>query len=136
MVCDDAVWRESADAEVLQSLFGYLPTLHDARIRAIEIEWKTRLVTLVVDYTDLPDGAAREIDVRLRIQFFEVDRLDLPLESTDLLDFKVERTRNGTETRALLSGGDWLVIHSSGLAISLERVGPEVGATDSRLTIR
>ena len=136
MGCDDAVWRESADSEVLRSLFGYLPTLHDARIRAIEIEWKTRTVVLVVDYSDVPEGGAREIDVRLRISFFEVSQLDLPLEAIDILDFKVKKVREGVETRALMSGGDWLVILSSGLEISLERVGPEVGGTDARLVLR
>ena len=136
MYCDDAVWRESADADVLRSLYGYLPTLHDGRIRKVEINTQVRSVVITVDYSDLPEGAEREIDVRLELTFFDVTRLDMPLEATDIFEFNSERKSGGVQTRILMSAGEWLIVESSSFEISLERVGPEVGASGPTLSLR
>jgi len=133
MGCSDAVWRESADTEVLRALFGYLPTLHDARVRDVALGMAARTVTLVVDYTDLPEGGERSIDVRLSLQFADVTVLELPLEVTDIIEFHSTSERSRVVTRVLMSGGEWLVVESGSFEISLARVGPDRDQESARL---
>lgn len=78
---DETVWAETTDGGLLQQLFGYYPTLHDAVLRSIEINPAADLITMDVDYQDMVgDDPDQEMKVRIRLEWREIESFVLPLD--------------------------------------------------------
>ena len=68
MTNDDAVWAETTDGGLLKQLFGFYPTLHDARILSIDIDRASDRIQMVVDYADVVgDDDGQELSARIRL---------------------------------------------------------------------
>jgi hypothetical protein len=79
-----AVWSQTTDGGLLHDLFGNYPTLHDARVRSIDIDRAADRVSMMVDYADMPDEGEGDLKVRMSLVWSEVRSLDLNLRENHL----------------------------------------------------
>ena len=122
---------ETSDGELLRSLFGYYPTLHDARIRALAFDMSARSATMVVDYEDLIESTDRNhLDVRIRLEWSGVRKCSFPFAETYVLEMNLKRVGKLVRTELLIGGTEWMTIESEAFEARLERVGPERGVED------
>lgn len=89
----DEVWAETTDGGLLRQLFGYYPTLHDARIRSIAFDPRKDLAELLVDYRDLVEGqpSNSQLNVRIKLTWTKVKRFDLSLGANDIGSMSMRR---------------------------------------------
>ena len=107
---EDALWAQTTDGGLLHQLFGYYPTLHDARVRELTIAQGK--VTLILDYHDRAESGD-ELKARVRLEWGGVRELDLPLGLEDLYRFELSRS------------GDDIVAHLEDAAYGAGRVVSE-----------
>ena len=139
----DAVWAESDSGGILHDLFGYFPTLHDARVRELRYDGPGRRLELVVDYQDRPDlgeeASSQDLHVRIRLVW------------TGVIGVALDHYENwiyGVDFKSLPDGGIRTEFHE-GMGLQgwveaeqfealLDQADPEEGADldESRLSIR
>jgi hypothetical protein len=47
------IWETISGAKPLYEIYGYWPTLHDAILTNIDVQFENKIVTLTFDYNDL-----------------------------------------------------------------------------------
>jgi len=92
---DDAVWAETTDGGLLKQLFGYYPTLHDAKILSIDIDRASDRIAMVVDYNDMiGEDHTQQMSVRIRLEWKGITNFELPLGDKDLIGLDFGRQEN------------------------------------------
>ncbi len=122
MESEDAVWAETTGGGLLHQLFGYYPTLHDARVESLAFEGST--LKMDVDYTD--SGAEGEKDLRVRMQLVwsGLREVDLTAYDSDLTGMTFHRQHDLLRTVFEHGFGISGSIVSEGFEAKLEKVDP------------
>lgn len=123
---NEVVWSETTDGGILKQLFGYFPTMHDARIRSLEIDRPSDRVTMVVDYEDFVGELAdrNELSVRIVMEWRRVRAVELTVSENYLMGMELKR--NGDLVRADFQTGfgAFGFIEGEGFEARLEKVDP------------
>src|SRR4051794_31873617 len=80
----EAVWAQTTAGGLLHDLFGYFPTLHDARVRELEFDRAADRLSMTVDYRDIVTDSDGELTVRMRLEWTGVEQMDLRCYGNDL----------------------------------------------------
>jgi hypothetical protein len=88
---DDAVWVDTTDGGLLKQLFGHYPTLHQARICAIDIDRGKDLIAAEVEYADETDAGDAPLRVRMRLEWRGVRSLDMSFQGVEVMDIHLDR---------------------------------------------
>lgn len=137
MASEDTVWAETTAGGLLRQLFGYYPTLHDARAHSIEIDGGRETVTLDVDYTDRGIDGEKSLRVRMRLIWSGVKEAEFSSYDTDILEMRFEREGDLLRTRFDRGMGFAGSILSEGFEAFLEKVDPPDREQEiSRIEIR
>lgn len=108
---DDAVWAETTDGGLLRQLFGYYPTLHDAKILSIQFDPANDRVAMVIDYTDtVGEDLDQHLSVRIRLEWQGIVSLELPLAEVDLMGVDFDRNGTNIVTKIDTCGGSGKVV--------------------------
>ena len=132
---DGAVWAETTDGGLLKQLFGFYPTLHDARILEVEIDRNSDSLTITVDYCDnVGEDRTQELSARIRLEWHGIITFDLPLGELELLSIDFKRHNQYIETNL----ETWPGVHGTVVSDSFEAVLVQVspGDPDERAWIR
>lgn len=131
----EAVWAETTDGGLLKQLFGYFPTLHDARIRLLEID-KSGRVTMTLDYEDQVEGSP-DLRARIRLVWEGVGAMELTLGESDLSGMKIRRAGDLIRSEFEFGIGSFGFIESERFEATLEKLDPPPGDDqDDRMTLR
>lgn len=122
---EDAVWAETTDGGLLRQLFGYYPTLHDARMLSIDIDRTTDSIKMVVDYNDMVgDDDDQELAARIRIEWHGITSFQLPLGDIDLVSLDFDRKGNQIETTVETWPGVFGAVVSDSVEAILVQIDP------------
>lgn len=96
----EQVWKSILGAAPLLELYGYWPSLHDARIRSFDIEYSTKRFNVTFDYSDHPINPYSETHVNTRITLCweGVSEAKLRLYANDLYGIDFRTVDNGFRT--------------------------------------
>jgi len=119
---NEIVWAETTDGGLLHQLFGYYPTLHDARVQSLSIDGTT--ATMDVDYSDEPEEGVRELTVRMKLIWTEVESIDLTTYDTYIEGITFQWIADGLKTVLGQSFGIRGSIVSGGFEAQLEKADP------------
>jgi len=132
---DDAVWAETTDGGLLRQLFGFYPTMHDARIVSIEIDRESDRVTMVVDYNDMiGEDDEQELSARIRLEWSGISSFELPLGEVILMGLEFSRRDDRILTSVETYPGVFGTVLSEGVEAVLVQLEP--GEFDDRPWIR
>jgi hypothetical protein len=135
MANEDAVWAETTDGGLLKQLFGYYPTLHDARMLSIEIDRAEDTIHMVVDYNDMVgDDDDQELSARIRIEWHGITSFEVPLGDIDLVSLDFSRQGNQIETSIETWPGVFGTVISDTVEAILVQIDP--GEADERSWLR
>ena len=88
----EEIWETVFGAEKVHQIYGYWPTLHDARVQGVKIDCDTREVLMVVDYCDVgPVDDAGDICTRFTLRWQGVMEAKLRLADNSLYGLYMER---------------------------------------------
>lgn len=113
---DPMLWSH-AGGDLLTAVYGYVPTLHDARL--IEVSLKRDSAMLRFAYTDLAEGAARSLGTRFELLFGRVNLVRLPLDDPWVLHAALSAKGNGLRLDLQTGGGGWIIVEAERLEIHL-----------------
>ncbi len=85
------VWKQVKGAEILFEEYGYFPTLHDAVIENIRINFENKEFYLTVYYSDLTEDEDNSGTTRFTICWRNVQQADFDWYGVDLLGMKFSR---------------------------------------------
>lgn len=132
---EDAVWAETTDGGLLKQLFGYYPTLHDAKILSLEIDRPSDRIHLVVDYNDMiGDDHSQHLSARIRLEWHGIESFDLPIGDEDLYSLDFGRQGNRILTRFETWPGVFGMVVSDTVEAILVQIDP--GESDGRPRLR
>ncbi|RYG31452.1 hypothetical protein EON81_22865 [bacterium] len=112
---DPLVWSR-AGGDPLTAIYGYVPSLHDARLVAVELAGRD--ATLRFEYLDQAEGAARPLRTRFEFVFSGVSRFRMPLDETYVLDAALAPAGKGLRLDLTMPGG-WALLEADGMEIRL-----------------
>lgn len=97
----EAVWQSTPGAQPLYKIYGYWPTLHDAVIRAINVDFANQGLQIVVDYKGLTKNVDQEerIGQRITLRWQGVTEAKLRLYDWNLYGIKFTQRNEMVETR-------------------------------------
>lgn len=128
----DAVWAETTDGGLLRQLFGFYPTLHDARLRQIEIEAESRSVEFLVDYRDEPEpGGTQEPSVRMRLRWTGVEELTMTLTESFLSNLRFDHADGRIRATFEQGFGSYGTVISERFEALLEKADPPKADSES-----
>lgn len=110
---------------LLKDLFGYWPTMRDARVRTIEFDPAGDKLMVTLDYTDKPTDAIAEISARIVLTWGGVKSVELDLLSDDLTEMEFRRDGGTIETFMIFAGEARGRIVSESVDATLNRLDPE-----------
>ncbi len=122
----DAVWAETTDGGLLKQLFGYYPTMHDARVRRVDIDRKADTVEMSLHYFDEVESSPSSGDLHVLIALIwtGVRTLELTLIDNDLMSMNMVRKGDLIRTEFLFSSGTEGAIESERFEARLEKLDP------------
>jgi hypothetical protein len=92
------IWEQIKGAEKLFENYGYYPTLHDAKIEKIEINYEKREFYLTVNYSDLTEEE-NSFRTRFTICWRNVQKADFNWYGEDLYSMKFSKEDNFIKTK-------------------------------------
>ncbi len=92
------IWEQIKGAEKLFENYGYYPTLHDAKIEKIEINYEKREFYLTVNYSDLTEEE-NSFRTRFTICWRNVQKADFNWYGEDLYSIKFSKEDNFIKTK-------------------------------------
>jgi hypothetical protein len=116
-----SVWKEISGAEDLINIYGYYPTLHDACVVDIQVQFEDKSLYIVFEYCDLVQkpGVEEESECTLiGIRWKDVVKSDLKIDGNDIDDIDFRKIGDFIETKFSLCFG----IYGSILARTIEVV--------------
>ena len=128
----DAVWAQTTDGGLLHQLFGHYPSLHEALIRAIQVDGKQRTLSILLDYVDQADGD--RLAARVTLHWSGVKDLDLPLDLEHLVSLGFRQGERELQTQLETWPGVFGTIRSEGFEAILEQLQP--GSNDETPRLR
>lgn len=102
---DDVVWVDTTDGGLLRQMFGFYPTLHDAKLVCLELNRKDDLLTATVEYVDQPEGGESVLRVQIELEWRKVKLMNLTIGGTELMAIDFEKKGEDLETRFEWSTG-------------------------------
>ena len=102
---DDAVWVDTTDGGLLRQLFGFYPTLHDARMVRLELNRKADVLTAMIEYDDQPEEGDSHLRVQIELEWKGIRVLNLDIGGTELMSMDFEKKGEDLETRFEFSSG-------------------------------
>jgi hypothetical protein len=93
------IWKQIKGAEKLFENYGYYPTLHDAKIEKIEVNYEKREFYLTVNYSDLTEKEDKSFRTRFTICWRNVQTADFNWYGEDLYSMKFSRENNFIKTK-------------------------------------
>jgi hypothetical protein len=128
MTNDDAVWAETTDGGLLKQLFGFYPTLHDARILSIDLDRAGDRIQMVVDYADIVgDDDGQELSARIRLEWIGIASFTLPLGDTELVSLDFDRQ----DQQILTTIETWPGVFGSVVSESIEAILVQIDPRDA-----
>ncbi|MEP6788482.1 MAG: hypothetical protein ABJB40_08625 [Acidobacteriota bacterium] len=101
-----SVWENIRGSEALLKIYGYYPTLHDAYVVGMQIQFETRSLYMLFEYSDLVQrpGADEETANRLiGIRWGKVATSELRIYANDIYDMEFSRVGDFIETTFMSS---------------------------------
>jgi hypothetical protein len=129
----DSIWAETTDGGLLAQLFGYEPTLHDARIR--EISATGDRLELGIEYEDRPEAGEKELRVHFSLVFIGGVEAEFSLEAFDICGFSLSRKMGRIRADIAYCDGQFGFACADGLDVRLEAVDPLRCEAPGRLKI-
>ncbi len=93
------IWSQIKNSEKLFEIYGYFPTLHDAKIRNIELKILDRSFSILVDYSDYINEPGDSIRTRFKIIWKNVEKADFNWYAEDLLGMEFSFENNLIKTK-------------------------------------
>lgn len=89
----EAVWAETTGGGLLKDLFGYYPTMHDARIRRIVFDRQENSVEMLMHYYDATEvnPAAGDLHVLVVLTWLGVRAFEMTIDDNDLMRMEIAR---------------------------------------------
>ncbi len=131
---DETAWAETTDGALLKQLFGYYPTLHDARIRRIALSPGSDAVEMTIDYRDTVDGG-ESLSVRIILVWEAVRAMELNVSSNYLSAASIRHTAYGFRADFELAFGTHGFVESERFEARLEKVDPGSVEDEERLSL-
>ncbi len=121
----DKIWEIIEGAKPLQEIYGYWPMLHDARVRAFDVDFSSREIRITVDYSDVPYGLTGKtpVSTRMTLCWHNVQSAKLRHYGSDLYGMKFRQTGLFIETEfsEYCWGFDGTIVCS---AVTVENIQP------------
>ena len=92
------IWKEIKGAEKLFEIYEYFPTLHDARIKKIEVNLERREFYLTVEYSDMIGESDKSIETRFTIFWRNVQKANFNWYAEDLDGMEFSRAGDFIKT--------------------------------------
>ncbi|HLK15818.1 MAG TPA: hypothetical protein VKT78_13525 [Fimbriimonadaceae bacterium] len=86
----DAVWAETEDGGLLHQLFGFYPTLHDARVRTVSYNRARDALEITLDYEDEAEGD-RSLRARITFSFTGIRSIKMSFDDNFILGLQFHR---------------------------------------------
>jgi len=99
------IWKQVKNSEKLFKIYTYYPTLHDAKIRKIELNLENKEFYLTVDYSDLIGDSNESIETRITICWRNVQNADFNWYSEDLGG--IELSKDGDFIKTILENSPY-----------------------------
>lgn len=80
----EQIWKSIENSEKLFEIYKYFPTLHDAKIKNIDVSFEKKEFSLTVDYSDLIDEESDDVLTRMTILWRDVQKADFNWYGEDL----------------------------------------------------
>lgn len=93
------IWKTVKGAEKLFEIYGYYPTLHDAVIENIIINFEKKEFRLTVWYSDLTEPDDKSGSTRFTIGWRNVQKADFDWYDKDLLGMKFSKSGEFIKTK-------------------------------------
>jgi hypothetical protein len=130
---EEALWATTTDGALLEQLFGYRPTLHDAIIQTVTYEGG--VLELTVIYSDLPEAGERELRVRFSLVFSGSVEAELDMDSPDVCNFALSQSKGRVQADFLYCSGEYGKVRADRLDVRLASVDPLADREPRRLRI-
>jgi hypothetical protein len=128
-----SIWKTIKGSKELFDLYGYYPTLHDACLTNIDLNFERKEVVLTFEYADLVgdkpiiSAVDNSLATKIMIRWSLVSEAQLLLDGTDVYDMGFQKLGNKIKTE--FSQGFGIGGHI--IAKSIELVSVEPSARDS-----
>ena|SRR5215204_5617953 len=93
------IWKQVKGSEKLFEIYTYYPTLHDAIIRKVEVNFERREFYLKVDYCDFIKEPGDEVATRFTLCWRNVQKADFEWYGKDLMGMKFSEVGNFIKTK-------------------------------------
>lgn len=93
------IWKQVKGSEKLFEIYNYFPTLHDAKIIKINLNFENREFYLTVDYSDLTDNSDKSGKTRFTICWRNVIKANFKWYAEDLYGMKFSKEGEFIKTK-------------------------------------
>lgn len=93
------IWSQIKNSEKLFEIYDCFPTLHDAKIRNIELKILDRSFSILVDYSDFINEPGDSIRTRFKVIWKNVEKADFNWYAEDLLGMNFSFENNLIKTK-------------------------------------
>ncbi|MDQ6788252.1 MAG: hypothetical protein M3033_15715 [Acidobacteriota bacterium] len=120
------IWKQIKGSEQLFKIYKYFPTLHDARIKNIDINFEIKEFTLTVDYWDYIEKPGDGVLTRITIVWSNILKATFNWYAEQLIGMKFEKTGDFIKaTFEEYSSGFYGEIISSSIEIRKVEIEPK-----------
>lgn len=93
------IWKTVKGAEKLFEIYECFPTLHDAKIRKIDVNLENKEFYLTVDYNDFIEAPGDDVTTRFTLCWRNVQKADFEWYGEDLLGMKFSKAGDFIKTK-------------------------------------
>ena len=132
---DETAWAETTDGALLKQLFGYYPTLRDARIRRVDLSPGSDSIEMTIDYHDTVDDGGDSLTVRIVLVWGAVRTMELNVSSNYLSATTIRQVDGCFRGEFEFGFGAHGFIESERFEARLEKVDPASVEDEERMSL-